>query len=351
MLKYLPVLVALASPVSAQTISERDFARSLSSLPQDQVPALDALRRPVRPDAQASYDRVVGSIRRRTLSADEKAFLLALLNNPPMAPGAFKDREQLARFFAEKGVAVASKDGSLTQSDLWRLVRAARAAAQAFQIPPSILLCLTFQESGFQREASAWTTTAKGVSQMTNPAVEFIIWMIRHDKKRIKPAAEEYARLLGAKMPDQFIGTPDVDKLTKELDALRKAGASKDEIAAKKAERKKAILAHKDEPGSIYNIETNFGLGAAYLADIRYNHLKEVPEEKKGWLTAVGGYNQGMGIPNELIYKVYGSPEAFNAASIDEIYNAESLSRLSISKALQEEMLGEVGNVRRCALP
>jgi hypothetical protein len=354
--KTLLALCFLATSASAGT--DADFARSLSVDPLiigDQAPPpaqgkiTDGLGRAVSPEASAAYDRVVKAVKKRTLSQDDKVFLLTVLNDPPVAAGSFKNREELALFFAQRGVGVGG--GSLAGTDLWRLVRSARAAAQAYKIPPAILLCLTFQESGFVREASAWTTSAKGVGQMTNPAVEYIVWMIKNDKKRIKPQTEEYARLLGATMPDRVLGTPDVDKLTKELDALRKSGAPKATVQAKKEERLAAIRAHKDEPGSIYNIETNFGLAAAFLADIRYAHLQEVPEERKGWLSAVGGYNQGMGIINDLIYKVYQTPAAYNAASIDEIFSPATAARLSISKDFQEEMLGEVGNVRRCALP
>jgi hypothetical protein len=350
----------LASAVAASADSDADFASSLNSIPLvvgDQAPlpaqgkTTDGLGRPISPSAQAAYDRVIKAVKKRTLSQDEKVFLLTVLNDPPVASGGFKSREELALFFAQRGVGVSVGSTGLAGTDLWRLVRSARAAAQAYKIPPAILMCLTFQESGFVREASAWTTSAKGVGQMTNPAVEYIVWMIHHDNKRIKPETEEYARLLGATMPTSLIGTPDVDKLTKELDALRKSGAPKADINAKKAERLAAIRAHKDEPGSIYNIETNFGLAAAFLADIRYAHLQEVPEEQKGWLSAVGGYNQGMGIINDLIYKVYQTPDAYNKASIDEIFSPATAAKLTISKDFQEEMLGEVGNVRRCALP
>jgi len=349
-------LLLAAVPAAAQRSAE-EFERSLGAKEASQPgpgPAaspVDALGRPLGAEAMAAHGRIVASLKGRKLSAVDDDFLLAVLNLPPLDAGPFQDRERLARHFAEAGVGAGAVGGAcLAGSDLWRLVRAARAAAAAFHIPPAVLLCLTFHESGFNRGASAWTTSAKGVAQLTNGAVGETLQNIQWDPE-LKAQTEAYARELGAEMPAAFTGAPDVDALTRQLDGLRARKAPPAELEAKRLERRKAIASHKDEPGHIYNIETNFGLGAAYLSHLRVRRLKEVPEPRKGWLTAVAGYNQGMGYANALIYDVFKGPARFNAASLDEVFSAESAAKLKLSADRQAEMLGEVGSVRACACP
>lgn len=183
-------LILAAAPAGAQR-SDSEFERGLGayeSLRAGPAPAaapgvaVDALGRPVRAEASASFDRIAASLKGRKLSATDRDFLLAVLNHPPHDSGPFQNREQLARHFAQAGVGAGAVGGAgLAGSDLWRLVRAARAAAEAYEIPPSILLCLTFRESGFNRGASAWTTSAKGVAQLTNGAVAETLTKISRD--------------------------------------------------------------------------------------------------------------------------------------------------------------------------
>ncbi|MBI3551266.1 MAG: hypothetical protein HY077_02005 [Elusimicrobia bacterium] len=336
--------------------SDSDFKQSLALPDAAQAPSVpgrtvDALGRPVSPERLAAYQRILSSVKARRFSNDEQDLLLAVLNLPPLPPGPFKDRDRLVEHFARAGVGLGHSSGeSLAGSDLWRLVRAARAAAEAYKIPPAILLCLTFRESGFNRSASAWTTSAKGVAQLTNGAVSDTVAKIQSDPV-LAAATADYARTLGAKMPAAFVGAPDVDALTREIKRLKDGGAPATDIERKKMERQRAIASHKDEPGHVYNIETNFGLGAAYLAILRTRRLKEVSGEQKGWLTAVAAYNQGIGVANALIYDVFKGPSDYNAQSLDAVFNPKTAARLSITPALQEEMLGEVGSVRSCALP
>lgn len=53
----------------------------------------------------------------------------------------------------------------------------------------------------------------------------------------------------------------------------------------------------------------------------------------------------------EVPEPVFGGPQDYNRRSLDEIFSPQGVSRLSISHERQEEMLGEVGSVRRCAVP
>ncbi|MBI5596207.1 MAG: hypothetical protein HY928_08990 [Elusimicrobia bacterium] len=341
-----PVLRMDASPALRELLgAAADAAVDVPALPGQE---LDALGRPVSAETRREYERILRSLNGKTLRPSEYDLILALLNQPPLPPGPFKDREALARWFAKQGVGLRQTGGNLADSDLWRLVRAARAASVAYRIPPAILMCLTFRESAFNRGASAWTTSAKGVGQLTNGAVSDMVARIQRDPE-LGRQTREYASLLGASMPTRFVGAPDVDALTKELAELKKNGAPAAEVAAKKKARAAAIAAHKDEPGHIFNIETNFGLTASYLATLRRSRLSEVTAEDKGWYTAVAAYNQGVGTANELIYKVYPGPAAYNAAPLAEIFSTPVAARLALSHERQEEMLGEVGSVLRCA--
>ena len=139
------------------------------------------------------------------------------------------------------------------------------------------------------------------------------------------------------------------EDITRQMADLRKAGAPAAQIDALKKARAAAIAAHKDEAGHIFNIETNFGLTAAYLTYLRRQRLSEVTAEDIGWYTAVAAYNQGVGPANDLIYKVYAGPADYNARAAAEIFSAPTAARLSLSHERQEEMLGEVGMVMRCA--
>lgn len=341
-----PALRLDASPALGELIgASGGGVPDVPALPGQEV---DALGRPVSAETRREYDRILRSLNGKVLRPREYDLILALLNQPPLPPGPFKDRESLARWFAKQGVGLRQAGGNLADSDLWRLVRAARAASVAYRIPPAVLMCLTFRESGFNRGASAWTTSAKGVGQLTNGAVSDMVARIRRDPE-LGRQTREYASLLGARMPERFVGAPDVDALTKELAELKRSGAPAAQVAAKKKAREAAIAAHKDEPGHIFNIETNFGLTASYLAYLRRSRLGEVSVEDKGWYTAVAAYNQGVGTANELIYKVYPGPAAYNAAPLAEVFSAPVAARLSIPHERQQEMLGEVGSVMRCA--
>lgn len=311
---------------------------------------VDALGQKVTPEARAYYARVMDSLGKRRLSAAEKSLVLTLLNHPKADPGPFKDREALVVHFARNGVGVNGVESGFQDSDTWRLVRAVRAASKHFRIPPAILLCLTFRESSFKARAANWTTSAKGVGQMTNPAVADTVDQIQRYPDLLA-SAEGYARELGAELPKQVTGTPDVDALNLEIQRLQKAHAPESVIKQKKLEKQQAILKHKDEPGHIFNLETNFGLSAAYLTYIRRHRLSMVNEEVKGWLTAVGAYNQGLGTAYQHINKVFAGPADYNNRSLDEIYDPATVARLSISPERQHEMIGEVGSVRRCSLP
>lgn len=317
------------------------------AMPGEEV---DALGRPVSPETRRAYDRILRSLNGRRLSPREYDLLLALINQPAVPPGPFKGRDALVAHFAKIGVGLRGPSASVADSDLWRLVRAARAASAAYKIPPAVLMCLTFRESAFDRSASAWTTSAKGVGQLTNGAAADMVARIHRDPE-LGRQTREYAALLGASMPERFNGAPDVDALTREIAALRKAGAPAAQVEAKKKARAAAIAAHKDEPGHIFNIETNFGLTASYLTYLRRNRLPEVTPEDLGWYTAVAAYNQGIGTANELIYKVYSGAADFNARSADEIYSGATASKLALSPERRHELLGEVGSVRRCAAP
>ncbi len=343
-----------AGPAANSALDELRGLVSPGSLAVD-VPAVpgqevDALGRAVSPETRRAYDRVLRSLNGRRLSPREYDLLLALINQPAVAPGPFKDRDALVTHFAKIGVGPRGAQGNVADSDLWRLVRAARAASAAYKIPPAVLMCLTFRESAFDRSASAWTTSAKGVGQLTNGAASDMVTRIQRDPE-LGRQTREYASLLGASMPSRFNGAPDVDALTREIADLRKAGAPPAQVEAKKKARAAAIAAHKDEPGHIFNIETNFGLTASYLTYLRRNRLSEVVPEDLGWYTAVAAYNQGVGTANELIYKVYAGPGDFNARSADEIYSEATAAKLALSPERRHEMLGEVGSVRRCAAP
>lgn len=311
---------------------------------------IDATGRPVPAETLAAYQKVLASVKQRTLSPLEKDFILVVMNLPAQGAGAFATREQLIAHFASAGVSLGAPGGEgFAGNDLWRLVRAARAAAEAYRIPPAILLCLTFRESSFERSASAWTTSAKGLAQMTNGAVADTIILIKRDQT-LRTDTENYARALGATMPTAVVGAPDVDALTRELGLLSKSKAPAVDISKKKLERQKAIASHKDEPGHIYNIETNFGLAAAYLAGLRHR-LAEVKEERKAWLTTVAAYNQGLGYANALIYDVFAGADDFNRQSLDAVFSVAAAAKLKLTPQRQAEMLSEVGSVRACACP
>lgn len=285
----------------------------------------------------------------RRLAPQEREFLLALLSSPEVDSGPFKDRLSLVRWFLAQGVALQAQPGSdLAQTDIGRLIRAARAAGEAFHIPPAILLCLTFRESSFNPRASAWTTTAKGVGQMTNIAVNEAVDRIARDP-RLRNETEAYAVMLGARMPTSVEGARDVDLLTRQIRQLESSGAPASVIEQKRRERKAAVASHKDETGHIYNLETNFGLSAAYLAHLRRRRLAEVVDEQKGWLTAVGAYNQGLGPINELIYTVFRGARDFNAQPIDAIFTEHTVGRLTLSPDRRQELLDEVNSVYRCS--
>lgn len=350
------LLLALALPASAD-----DFARALAeprrallaeaerqkTAPQPRE--YDVTGRELSLEAARSYQRVLSTLRGRRLTPDEGRLVLAILNLPPSPPGPFRTREQLVLHFLREGVGAKGEELELAQRDLWRVVRAARAAENAYKIPAAVLLCLTFRESSFEREASAWTTTAKGVAQLTNGAVEETMRQIHRDPM-LMSATRAYARELGGELPDMVRGAPDVDALTREIQRLRAAKASPARIEEKKRERRQAIARHKDEPGHIYNLETNFGLGAAYLAHLRRRRLAGIADERKGWLTAVAAYNQGIGYAHALV-ALHGGPAGYAAASLDEIFSERSASAIGLPPERQHELLGEIGSVRRCAIP
>lgn len=358
-MKNLALAVLLAAPASAARTGlpegrpVLEELRGLAPALVLEVPALpgqevDALGRPVSPETRRAYDRLLRSLNGRRLSAREYDLLLALMNQPPVPSGPFKDRDALVAHFAKSGVGLKSGQTAVADSDLWRLVRAARAAATAFDIPPAVLLCLTFRESSFDRSASAWTTSAKGVGQLTNGAAADMVTRIQKDADT-RRRAQAYAAALGAEMPARYNGAPDVDALTRQIQDLRKAGAPAAQVEAKKKARAAAIAAHKDEPGHIYNLETNFGLTAAYLSYLRRARLAEVTVEDLGWYTAVAAYNQGVGTANELIYKVYAGAADYNARLAAEVFTEAVAAKLSLSADRRHEMLGEVGSVQRCA--
>ncbi|MBI4345821.1 MAG: hypothetical protein HY553_03135 [Elusimicrobia bacterium] len=311
--------------------------------------SVDGIGRPVSASARAELAALEGALPQRRLAPQERALVLTLLNSPEMGSGPFKERRELVRWFLERGVRLSPDAGSdLADTDIWRLVRAARAAAEAFHIPPAVLLCLTFRESSFDPRASAWTTTAKGVGQMTNVAVTEAIHRIERDPV-LRNETQLYATLLGARMPSGVEGASDVDALTREVRRLELMRAPGELLAAKKRERRAAIASHKDELGHIYNLETNFGLSAAYLAHLRRKRLAEVVDEQKGWLTAVGAYNQGLGVMNQLIYDVFRGPRDFNAQPIDAAFSPAAAARLAIPEERRHELLGEVGSVHTCS--
>lgn len=325
-------------------------AMLLSACPHVRAqPEQDGIGRPVSASARAELAALEGSMPQRVLAPHERHLVLTLLNSPEMDSGPFKERRALVRWFLERGVTLTPEAGSdLVETDLWRLVRAARAAGEAFHIPPAILLCLSFRESSFDPRASAWTTTAKGVGQMTNVAVAETLNRISRDPV-LNNETQLYATLLGARMPTGVQGASDVDALTREVRRLELSGAPTEVLAAKRRERKAAVSFHKDEPGHIYNLETNFGLSAAYLAHLRRKRLSEIVDEEKGWLTAVGAYNQGIGVMNRLIYDVFRGPRDFNAQPIDAAFSPHAVARLPLVEDRQRELLGEVGSVHRCS--
>ncbi|TBR22121.1 hypothetical protein EPO15_08680 [bacterium] len=352
-MKTLLLSAVLAAPAFATPALDQLRGLVPVGSPALDVPAMpgqevDALGRPVSPETRRAYDRILRSLNGRRLSPREYDLLLALINQPAVPSGPFKDRDALVTHFAKSGVGLRGSKANVADSDLWRLVRAARAASVAYKIPPAVLMCLTFRESGFDRGASAWTTSAKGVGQLTNGAAGDMVARIQKNPE-LGRQTREYASLLGASMPTKFNGAPDVDAITREIADLRKAGASPAAIEAKKKARAAAIAAHKDEAGHIYNIETNFGLTAAYLTYLRRDRLPEVTPEDLGWYTAVAAYNQGLGTANELIYKVYAGAADYNARPADEIFSAATAAKLTLTPERQHEMLGEVGSVQRCA--
>jgi len=310
---------------------------------------VDGLGASVSPEVLAQYEKLLAAHERRRLSDQEKSLILTILNIPQLPSDTYKDRPALVRHFLKAGVRLtAGKDAGFESTDLWRLVRAARAAAEAFDIPSPLLMCLTFRESGFDPRASAWTTSAKGVAQLTNATVKDVIKRVRSDAK-LWASAEAYAEKLGARMPSGVEGAPDVDRLTKELRKLEAAGAPAEEIAAKKKARRQALLSHKDEVGHIYNLETNFFLGAAYLAYLRRHRFAEVTEERKGWLTAVAAYNQGPGPINDLVHKVFRGAKPFNAAPLREVFSKASFEKVDVVPEFREEVYWEVRSVDRCS--
>lgn len=317
----------------------------------------DGLGQPLRTETRKLHDSLLAELKGRRLTDLEKDFLLTLLNQPELDSGPFKKRGALVRHFIQAGAAVSDPAGSgLADTDMWRLVRAVRAASHAFRIPPAVLLCLTFRESSFNPRASAWTTSAKGVGQLTNATVQETVKQI-HSRADLREAAELYVGTLSEEtgeqvaMPREVVGAPEVDRLTREIAELERQGAPPSVVNGKKQARRKAISSHKDEPGHIYNLETNFGLGAAYLAYIRYYRFPEVPDPRKGWLTAVGAYNQGPGVLNDLIYKVLGGPPDYNRESVERLFHMDTLRRLSLPTERQKELYDEVSSVDRCASP
>src|SRR3989338_3416216 len=285
----------------------------------------------------------------RKLSPAEAELLQEILNAPRVDSGPFKDREALVAHFVAQGVRLSpGSQSGLTNADIRNLALAARAAAKAFRIPPAIVLCLTFRESSFNPLATAWTTTAKGIGQMTNPAVLETLSRLRSDPALLA-AAEDYARELGARLPESLEGAQKVDTLTRDIQLLRQAKADPAIIAEKEKERRELIRSRKYEAGHIYNLQTNFGLAAAYLSDLRYRRLKEVEDEQKAWLTAVAAYNQGIGYANRLIYHVFAGAGNYNLQTVDRIFSKESAARLGLSRERQKELLDEVLSVRRCS--
>ena len=104
--------------------------------PTFDVPAMtgeevDALGRPVSRETRQAYDRVLRSLNGRRLSPREYDLLLALINQPAVPPGPFKGRDALVTHFAKIGVGLRGSQSAVADSDLWRLVRAARAASAA----------------------------------------------------------------------------------------------------------------------------------------------------------------------------------------------------------------------------
>lgn len=311
--------------------------------------ALDGLGAPVSEAARAQYEQLLASHKGRKLSDQEKAFILTVLNIPQLPSETFKDRPELIRHFLKKGVRLdVAGDAGFQKTDLWRLVRATRAAAESLDIPSALLMCLTFRESEFNPRASAWTTSAKGVAQLTNDTVKTIFSRVRSDPK-LRAGIEAYARQLGAKIPEKVEGAADVDALTRELRKLEASGAPASEVSAKRKARRKAILSHKDEAGHIYNLETNFGLGAAYLAYLRRDRFAEVQGERKGWLTAVAAYNQGPGPINDLIRNVFHGAKAFNAAPVRAAFSKASFANVQVTPEFREEVYWEVSSIDRCS--
>ena len=308
------------------------------------------------PSARAQQDvahsqlaALEAAVPQRRLSPPERELILGLLRSAELDSGPFKDRVSLVKYFLQHGVALSAQPGTaLAQTDLARLARAARAASEAFHIPPPILLCLTFRESSFNARASAWTTSAKGVGQLTNGAVTEVVEKVSRDA-RLRNEMQTYATMLGAQMPTGVEGAGDVDVITRELRRLESSGADKAAIEQKRRERQAAIASHKDEPGHIYNLETNFGLSAAYLSYLRHRRLAEVVEPQKGWLTAVGAYNQGLGVMNELIYSVFRGARDHNAQPFDALLSPENARKLTIAPERSEELIGEIGSVYRCS--
>ena len=310
---------------------------------------IDGLGAPVSPEARAQYGELLASHKGRRLSDIEKSFVLTVLNIPQSPSDVYKDRPALIRHFLKKGVRLdVSRDAGFVATDLWRLVRATRAAAENFDIPSGLLMCLTFRESSFDPRASGWTTSAKGVAQLTNDTVAMVLSRLRADPK-LWAQAEAYARQLGARMPEGVEGAPDVDALAREIRDLQASGAPAFQVAAKQKAKRRAVLSHKDEPGHIFNLETNFGLGAAYLAYLRRDRFAEVTGERRGWLTAVAAYNQGAGPVNELIRKVFHGAQSYNAAPLREIFSKASLGRVDITPEFREEVYWEVHSVDRCS--
>ncbi|MCX5788955.1 MAG: hypothetical protein NTX64_10690 [Elusimicrobia bacterium] len=326
----------------------RAGARELRA-PASSTAAVDGLGAPVSVEAQAQYAELLAAHKGRRLSEVEKSFILTVLNIPQLPSEVYKDRPALIRHFLKKGVRLdVSRDAGFAATDLWRLVRATRAAAENFDIPSALLMCLTFRESSFDPRASGWTTSAKGVAQLTNDTVAMVISRLRADPT-LWAQTEAYARQLGASMPAGVEGAPDVDALAKEIRALQASGAPASEIAAKQRAKRRAVLSHKDEHGHIFNLETNFGLGAAYLAYMRRDRFTEVTGERRGWLTAVAAYNQGAGPVNELIHKVFHGAKSYNAAPLREIFSKASIGRLDITPEFREELYWEVHSVDRCS--
>lgn len=269
------------------------------------------------------------------------------------ATGRFRTSTALAQVFSSEGVRLIEEEGGtgegLTVPVALRLVRSARAASRAFGVPPAVLLCLVFRESSFRIRAIANGSTAKGLGQLTNPAVAEIVHRIR-TLPELGEATRAYAAALGASVPAEVMGAPEVDRWSARTQTLRSQRASAAAIAAAVRARDLAIEAMSvDQVGGIFNLETNIGLTAAYLAYLRRHRFADVADEERGWLTAVAAFNQGPTTMRRLIDRV-GGPVAYAQIPHDRMFAPAELERLGLRPARARELGGEVTTVRDCAI-